>query len=163
MSRIDALVVEHGDAVYRLARSVVRDPALAEDVTQDTMIRVWERLDTFRGDGSVRGWILRIAHNTAIATLRRVRDQATDPNLLPDRAEAIGVARRVEGYLAVDELDEALGRLDDISRSLVVLREVEGLSYQEIADVLEISVPAVRTRLMRARRVLTDVLEGWRP
>ncbi|MEL6892139.1 MAG: RNA polymerase sigma factor [Actinomycetota bacterium] len=159
---LDALVAEFAPAVYRLARSVVRDPALADDVTQDTFIKVWRSLADYRGEGSLRGWVLRIAHNTAVSTLRRVRDTATDPQRLPESAAPITTNRVVEGRLAAEELQTALDQLDELSREIVVLREVEGCSYDEIADALGVPVPTVKTRLLRARRRLATSLEAWR-
>jgi len=157
-----ALVEEYSASVYRLARSVVRDPAMADDVTQDTFIAVWKHLDDFKGTGSMRGWILRIAHNTAVSTLRRVKDTATDPTMLPDTTESITVTRVVEGRTAVRELGAALEELDELSREIVVLREVEGLSYDDIAEALDVPIPTVKTRLLRARRQLAVSLQGWR-
>jgi RNA polymerase sigma-70 factor (ECF subfamily) len=157
-----AIVDEHGPAVYRLAKSVVRDSALAEDVAQETFIKVWKHLETFRGDGSLRGWILRIAHNQAVSTLRRIRDSATDPSRLPDAVEPITVSRVVEGRLAASELMDALDQLDELSRAIVVLREVEGLSYDDIAATLDVPIPTVKTRLLRARRELARNLADWR-
>ncbi len=157
-----ALVEEYSAAVYRLARSVVRDPALADDVTQDTFIAVWKHLEEFRGDGSMRGWVLRIAHNTAVSTLRRVKDTATDPSMLPDASEPITVNRVVEGRVAMEALSDALGELDGLSRAIVVLREVEGLSYDDIAEALGVPIPTVKTRLLRSRRQLAVSLQGWR-
>ena len=156
------LVAEHSAAVYRLARSVVRDPGLADDVTQDTFIKVWKHVDEFRGDGSMRGWILRIAHNTAVSTLRKIRDSATDPAKLPDAHETLTPNRVVEGRLALDELREALDGLDELTRAVVVLREVEGMSYDDIASTLDVPIPTVKTRLLRGRRRLATLLEGWR-
>jgi len=157
-----ALVEEYSAAVYRLARSVVRDPALADDVTQDTFIAVWKHLGGYRGEGSMRGWILRIAHNTAVSTLRRVRDTATDPAKLPDASEPIPVTRVVEGRIAVEALNAALSDLDELSRAIVVLREVEGLSYDDIAHALDVPIPTVKTRLLRSRRQLAVSLQEWR-
>ena len=85
--RLRALVGDHVEAIYRVALSVVRDPALAEDVTQETVIKAWQSLGTYRGEGSERAWILRIAHNTAVSTLRRIRDEATDPGMLPEEVD----------------------------------------------------------------------------
>jgi len=76
--RLGALVAEHVEAIYRVAISVVRDPALAEDVVQETVIKAWQSMGDYRGEGSERAWILRIAHNTAVSTLRRIRDEATE-------------------------------------------------------------------------------------
>jgi RNA polymerase sigma-70 factor (ECF subfamily) len=157
------IVEEHSAAVYRLARSVVRDPALADDVTQDTFVKVWKHLDGFRGESSLRSWILRIAHNTAVSTLRTIRDSATDPSKLPELGDPIGTPRLVEGRLAVDDLREALEQLDDLTRSIVVLREVEGMSYDDIAATLDVPIPTVKTRLLRARRRLATMLDEWRP
>jgi|UPI000687BACF RNA polymerase sigma-70 factor, ECF subfamily len=157
------IVEEHSAAVYRLARSVVRDPALADDVTQDTFIKVWKHLDSFRGESSLRSWILRIAHNTAVSTLRKIRDSATDPAKLPEVSDPIGTTRVVEGRIAADELRDALEELDELTRSIVVLREVEGMSYDDIASTLDVPIPTVKTRLLRARRRLATMLDEWRP
>ncbi len=157
------LMVEHADAVYRLALGVVRDPALAEDVAQDTMVKAWLALPTFRGDGSLRGWLLRIAHNTAISTLRTRRAIVIDPFDMPEETgpPERTVERRVEGAHTIEAFEGALDLLDDLSRSIVVLRELEGLSYDEISDLLKVPLPTVKTRLLRARRRLSTALEEW--
>lgn len=157
------LVVEHGDAVYRLAYSIVRDSALAEDVSQDTLVKAWLALPNFRGDASLRSWVLRIAHNTAISTLRTRRMTLMDPAEMPER-EALPertVERRVESGEVMDAFVQALDHLDELSRSIVVLRELEGLAYDEIANVLNVPLPTVKTRLLRARRKLSTVLKEW--
>jgi RNA polymerase sigma-70 factor (ECF subfamily) len=157
------LMVEHADAVYRLALGVVRDPALAEDVAQDTMVKAWIALPTFRGEGSLRGWLLRIAHNTAISTLRTRRAIVIDPFDMPEEHSPPErtVERRVEGAQAIAAFEAALDLLDDLSRSIVVLRELEGLSYEEISNLLKVPLPTVKTRLLRARRRLGTALEEW--
>ena len=157
-----ALIDDHSAAVYRLARSIVRDAPLADDVTQETFIKAWRHLDEFRGDGSMRGWILRIAHREAITLLRRTRDAATDPALLREARDPVDVSAVVEGRAALEGFQAALGSLDELSRSILVLREIEGLSYEEIADMIGVPVPTVKTRLLRARRRMAHELEGWR-
>jgi RNA polymerase sigma-70 factor, ECF subfamily len=161
--QLEAIVIEHGPAVYRLARSVIRDDALADDVTQETFIKVWKHLDDFRGESSLRSWVLRIAHNTAVSTLRTIKDSATDPHKLPDAHDPIPTTRVVEGRLAADDLRAALEELDDLTREIVVLREIEAMSYEEISETLDVPIPTVKTRLLRARRRLSVTLEGWRP
>lgn len=157
------LVVEHGDAAYRLALSIVRDSALAEDIAQDTLVKAWLALPTLRSTTSLRSWVLRIAHNTAISTLRTRRAIVVDPHELPDQSTAPerSVENRVQGGEVINDFVEALDDLDDLSRSIVVLREVEGLSYEEIADVLEVPLPTVKTRLLRSRRKLGAALREW--
>lgn len=158
-----ALVDEHSGAVYRLARSIVGDPGLSDDVTQETFIKVWKHHAEFRGEGSLRGWILTIAHREAIAALRRVRDAATDPDQLRHTETPVPVSRLVEGRLAYEGFREALDELDELSRAVLVLREVEGMKYEEIAAALDVPVATVKIRLLRARRRLASLLEGWRP
>jgi RNA polymerase sigma-70 factor (ECF subfamily) len=157
------LVRDHLDAVYRVAYSVVRDSALAEDVSQDAILKAWKALPTFRGDSSLRSWVLRITHNTAISTLRKRREELRDPDLLPERDNGTSTEQQVVGRLSVDAFENALNQLDELSRSIVVLREIEGFSYDEIADMLDVPLPTVKTRLLRSRRVLAAALEEWRP
>lgn len=161
--QLEALVRDHLDAVYRVAYSVVRDAALAEDVSQDAILKAWNALPTFRGESTLRSWLLRITHNTAISTLRKRREEVRDPNLLPERESASGTERQAVDRLSIDAFEEALDQLDELSRSIVVLREIEGLPYDEIAEILDVGLPTVKTRLLRARRVLAVALEGWRP
>ena len=156
------LIDEHAGAVYQLAYGILHDRGLAEDVVQETMIKAWRNLDGFRGDASLRTWVLRIAHNAAIDVLRRRRDASLAPG---DRAlqqvaadESHDPAARAAGRSDLAELRDALGSLDELSRSIVVLREVEGLSYQEIAVTLDISTALVKTRLLRARRALQSAV-----
>lgn len=162
---LSRLVADYGEAIYRVALSVVRDASLAEDVAQDTLVKAWLALPNFRGDSSVKSWVLRIAHNTAISTLRLRRSVLTDPFSMPEAPQPAGtsVERRVENSAAMGDFVAELGKLDDLSRSVVVLREVEGLPYDEIADILDIPLSTVKTRLMRARRRLGTALEEWAP
>ncbi len=157
------LVVEHGDAVFRVALSVMRDRSLAEDVAQEALVKAWLALPTFRGDSALRSWLLRITHNHAISTLRTRRAVVTDPQDLPERIEPVNrsVESTVESHLIREEFEAALDELDEMSRTIVVLREVEGMAYDEIARTLGVALPTVKTRLLRARRRLGLSLRGW--
>lgn len=152
-----ALVDAHAPAVYRVARSIVRDPGLAEDVVQETMIRAWRSRDQLRDPRRERVWMLRIAHNTAVSSLRRVRDRATDPNMLPDQPQYLDPGDQIAARDELSRIAEILAGLDELSRSILVLRDLEAMSYEEIADTLEVSLPTVKTRLLRARRELQRV------
>ena len=156
------LLDEHGAAVYRLALSIVRDPAIAEDVVQETLIKAWQALPAFRGESSVRRWILTIAHNTAVSVLRASREDAHDPHTIPDRPASESVEHDAQNRLAVEQLWAALDELDGTSRALIVLREIEGLSYDELSTVLRLPLSTIKTRLFRARKVLAAALEEWR-
>ena len=156
------LLDEHGAAVYRLALSIVRDPAIAEDVVQETLIKAWQALPAFRGESSVRRWILTIAHNTAVSMLRATREDAHAPHTIPDRPASESVEHEAQNRFAVEQLWDALDELDGTSRALVVLREIEGLSYDELSTVMRLPMSTIKTRLFRARKVLASALEEWR-
>ena len=155
-----AAIDQHAAAVYRLAISIVRDPALADDVVQETMIKAW-RHAPHQTDGSVpRAWMLRVARNAAISMLRTRRDDLYGDDT-PEQISGITVARAVEGRAALGELQVALGKLDADARTLIVLREIDGLSYEDIATTMDLPLPTVKTRLFRARQVLKRALEDW--
>lgn len=151
-----ALVEEHADAMYRVAYSVVRDPHLAEDVVQEAVIKAWRAAPSWRGDGSMRSWALSICHNTAVSMLRRIRDEAHDPFDFPERSRATDdVERSADGRAELERLGRALDALDPLSRSILVLRDVEAMTYEQIAETLGVALPTVKTRLLRARRALS--------
>lgn len=157
---LDALIDEHAEAVFRVANGILRSPSLAEDAVQETMIKAWQGLPRFRGDSSLRSWILRIAHNTAISMLRRRRESVMAPQDMPELIGGIDPARSSAALSDLRLVRAALEELDELSRSAVILREVEGMSYQEIAETLEVPVSTVKTRLLRARRHLADAIGG---
>lgn len=126
------------------------------------MIKAWRHHEDFRGDSSVKTWLVRIGRNSAIDALRRRRDLVTGAGAVPETADtsaSTDIERVTEGRDAVTGLSAALDRLDELSRTMVVLREVDAMSYQEIADALEVPVSTVKTRLLRARRSLQAMLQ----
>lgn len=155
------LIELHTPAMYRVARSIVVDQALAEDVVQDSLLKVWQKASSFRGEASLRSWALSITHNTAISVLRKRRDEVRDPAMLPEPDHGPSTDRQVAGRMMVDELWLALETLDPLSRSVVVLREIEGMSYEDIGEVLHLPLPTIKTRLFRARKLLSNALSEW--
>ncbi|HYZ09398.1 MAG TPA: sigma-70 family RNA polymerase sigma factor [Pseudonocardiaceae bacterium] len=162
----DALVRLHTPRMYRVALRIVADPADAEDVVQEAWISAWRALRGYRGDAAPATWLYRVVSNAALAQLRRrpatvpIKDGAEerlwnvdDPDV-PERATL-----RAEEVAAVHR---AVAGLEPSQRVPLVLREFEGLSYEEVAAVLEISMPAARSRVHRARQTLLTKLEGAR-
>lgn len=154
------LVLRYHRVVITVAYRICGDGALAEDVAQDTFIRVWDRLSSFRPEGNFRGWICRIAANLTVDALRRRKPTA---ELLDTAVEAAvegpeATALRNERAAAVRA---ALMRLPLHSRTALVLQEYEGLSYQEIADTLDIPLGTVKSRLSDARRRLQAALNPY--
>jgi RNA polymerase sigma factor (sigma-70 family) len=157
------LVREHLDAAYNLARWLVRDPALADDVVQDAMLRALKYYASFRGDNA-RAWLLAIVRNVA---LTRLRADARAPRSVPpddvvfDEIASIDPPDSGPEALAIRDQDERtmsalLDALPVELRECLVLREFEELSYKEIARVIDAPIGTVMSRLWRARRLLTQ-------
>lgn len=158
---LERMINDYSSLIYQVAFNILDDSALAEDVVQETIIKAWRNQASFRGDSSVKTWLVRIARNTAIDALRRRRERPTHKGVLPETVDesADGDTERVaQGRVAMSDLGRALAELDELSRTIVVLREVNAMSYTEIAEALEIAEPTVKTRLMRARRALQESL-----
>lgn len=159
---LEQLVRAHWKPVYRVVLSLSRDHALAEDVTQEALLKAWKALPSFRGEASLRSWILRIAHNTAISALRKRRPEPREMWNLPDSPGRRQAADLAFDNMMMEHFKAALAELPPSTRSIVVLREVEGHSYEEISDIVGLPLTTVRTRLFRARKQLAKSLAGWR-
>ena len=157
-----SVVDSHAAAVYRLAVSIVHDSALAEDVVQETMIKAWRHAPVGEDGAIPRQWLMKVARNTAISLLRARREDLHGPDTLPETGGGVETPRAVESRVALDDLWAALVQLDEDARALIVMREVDGFSYEEIAEALGLPLPTVKTRLFRARRALKDAMKEWR-
>ncbi len=160
----EVLVERHRDVVYRVAARVV-GPDEASDVSQDAFLRAFTRLGSFRGEGSFRAWLLQIAHHAALSTLERRRRHPVDPGAEIDgMSEVVSgerqPAERLHERERRDRLATKLGAMHPTYRSLVVLRDLEGLRYEEIAEVLEMPLGSVKGRLHRARGELIELLRA---
>ena len=153
---------QHAAAVYRLARSIVHDPALADDVVQETMIKAWRSSPVGPGEPIPRSWLLKLARNTSISMLRSRREELPGEERIPERGGGLEVGRTVEGRVALTELGRLLEHLSEEERSLIIMREMDGMSYEELAHALDLPLSTVKTRLFRARRALKDAMEAWR-
>ena len=158
MDGFEELVREHASAMYRVSVAIVQDRSLAEDVVQEAIIRAWDNLESFRGEGPIRGWLLRITHNTAVSQLRRSREVPWDPQRIPDQAVE-GPERRLMDRQDIQAVAARLESLDELSRSILALRVSLEMSYQEISETLGVSLGQVKIRLLRARRTLADAIE----
>jgi RNA polymerase sigma-70 factor (ECF subfamily) len=153
-----ALTERHVPRIFALARRMLADRAEAEDVTQETMLRLWRIAPDWRADGAALGtWLYRVASNLCIDRLRRRRGVAPDPPPeVPDVSP--GAQARLETAERAAALRAALGRLPERQRLAVVLRHLEERPNPEIAAILETSVEAVESLLARARRALAAEL-----
>ena len=165
------LIRRHDRSLYRVARSILLDDQEAEDVVQETYLRAVGKLTGFRGDASLSTWLTRIAVNQAIR--RRERRRATIPvswldspqeqgnrqtswpsSIAPDSDPERSVARLQIRKL----LEQAIDDLPEAFRTVFVMRDVEEISTEETASILEIREETVKTRLYRARRMLRNTL-----
>jgi RNA polymerase sigma-70 factor (ECF subfamily) len=172
----DTLVRAHTPRMYRVALRITGSPAEAEDVVQESWISAWRALPSFRHESAVSTWLYRVVTNSALASLRRRNPTVSlDAALHAEqggRGPLLGSgvladsSANPEGQVVqaeqVDAVLAAIAGLDLPQRVPLVLRELEGLSYEEVAEVLEVSVPALRSRLHRARVALLAKLREQR-
>jgi len=157
--QFEAQALPHLDAAYNLARWLSRSPADAEDIVQDAMLRAYRAFDGFRG-GDIKPWLLAIVRNcwrNASADTRRRKHTALpeehdEPLLSDEPSPEAMVATASEGR----RLNEVIALLPNEFREVLILREMEDLSYREIADVTGAPIGTVMSRLARARALLKE-------
>jgi RNA polymerase sigma-70 factor (ECF subfamily) len=139
------------------ARIAGRDEA--EDVSQDAFLRAFHRLGRFRADASFRAWLLQITHNAAIDHISRRRPEPVE-DVAEDLEQTVArlPAERLESRERMARLERKLRGLSPEARVVVVLRDIEGLSYEEIAAITQAPLGTVKVRLFRARRDLIEML-----
>ena len=163
------LVNRYERKIYRLAKNITRNDEDAEDVLQDAFLKAYTHLDNFKGDSKFYTWIVRIAVNEALMRLRKRKTDRTVPLDEPVELGEETVQREIavwednpEQQYSQEEwrriLDEAVESLKPDFRTVFVLRDIEELSTEETAETLGISVPAVKSRLLRARLALRETL-----
>lgn len=163
LGAFERLVERHRGIVFRVAARIV-GPEDAEDVSQDTFLRAFHRLGQYRGTASFRTWLLQITQNTALNALAWARRRPSEPVAespeMADRDPIRQPAMDLERRERQERLELKLSRLRPEYRSLLVLRDLEGLSYGEIAEVLEMPLGSVKGRLHRARGELIELLRN---
>jgi RNA polymerase sigma-70 factor, ECF subfamily len=160
LDAFEELVRKHRLATYRVALRMLGDESDAEDATQDAFVQAWRNLGGFRADAAFPTWMYRIVTNRCLNMLRARR--RTEP--LPDDREAPASRpdRIAEARWQVEDLKLAILRLTPEQRAPLVLRELQGCSYEEIAEALDVSISAVKSRLHRARLELLSAMGPWR-
>ena len=168
-----ALLVEgYSPMIYRLGLKMLNNPQDAEDILQETFIKAYKHISKFDGRSSVSTWLYRIATNEALMSLRKKRPNTVSFDMPStyesEPQEPLQIVDWCclpeEEYLSAEgrlRLDEAAGRLPESLRIVFVLRDIEGLSTRETAEVLDISEMAVKTRLSRARLRLREDLSKY--
>jgi len=169
-----ALVVRYQRKVFAVALGIVKDQDLAWDVAQDTFLRLHQHLHDFKGESAFSTWLFRIATHLSIDAVRRERSSKKEDL---DTVDEALVSEGADGILAtalgsnpqesvlrkelVGKMTEALGKLPAAHRAILVLREVEGLSYEELSERLGVPKGTVMSRLFHARKKMQALLRGY--
>ncbi len=162
MSRIfQQWVADYQDQAWSLARYLLKDAAEAEDVCQESFVKLWHQQDAIDPD-KVKAWLMKVTRNGCLDRIRRRKPseelsewQAADPEREPQKD--------AEHFELGQWLQRSIDRLGEPYRSLVVLRDVQQNSYEEVADTLELSLAQVKVYLHRARKQLRESLAEVRP
>ena len=171
LGAFDELVNRYERRIFRLAMNITQNREDAEDATQDAFLKSFQHLAEFQGESRFYTWLVRIAVNEALMRLRRRRRNVTSLDE-PVQTEEDLMPREIEDWGPTPEqryqvtelhsiLNNAIAELDPIFRTVFVLRDMEQLSTEEAADALGISVPAVKSRLLRARLKLRERLSRY--
>ncbi len=165
LPKFEKEVLPHLDTLYRVALRLSGDPAAADDLVQDTVLRALRGWDSFRDGSNARAWLVTILRHQFINGWRSQRraPQQVDPESVPELPD-LGdpdPEGRFFSELIDDEVLAALDSLPDDFREVVVLSDLEGLPYAEVAEALEIPVGTVKSRLFRARRILQGRLRRY--
>jgi RNA polymerase sigma-70 factor (ECF subfamily) len=166
----DLLVLKYQNRIIQLINRYVRDPHESQDIAQETFIKAYRAMASFRGDSAFYTWIYRIAINTAKNHLAARSRRPTDDEIEVEVAEqfegenSLRDQETPEGILLSEELgrtiQQALDELPSELRTAITLREMEGLSYDEIAGVMECPVGTVRSRIFRAREAIDKKIKS---
>lgn len=167
------LVEEHKDRVYNTCLGFLRNPHDAEDTAQDVFIQVYDSIGDFREDSSLSTWIYRIAVTKSLELIRyrkRKKRSAffealtslfTDPDDAADESEFMHPGLQLENKERAEILFREIEKLTEKQRIAFTLQKIEGLSYQEVADVMELNLPAVESLIYRAKENLKKQLHSY--
>lgn len=160
---ISRLFDEFADSIYTLGCRIVGDRHLAEDIVQETFIKVMKALPTYRGEGPIGGWIYRIGYREAITVTRRRREDPVDPTTyrVTSMPADVSVEADVLNRELIERLDDAMSQPSEPVRAAFTLRDIQGLSTAEVATILSVSESAVKMRLARAREALRVQLKEY--
>jgi RNA polymerase sigma-70 factor (ECF subfamily) len=167
-SAFDFLVIKYQHRIIQLVNRYVKDPSEAQDVAQEAFIKAYRALGNFRGDSAFYTWLYRIAINTAknylVSRSRRNSDYQVDiqdAEIFENAPQLQGMEtpeRHLLNQEIVDTIQEAIDKLPEDMRTAIMLREFEGMSYEEIAEAMDCPVGTVRSRIFRAREAIDNKL-----
>ena len=149
------------DKLYRFALRMVQSEPDAEDIVQEVLIRVWNNKDKMSHIENVEAWCMRITKNISLDKLKSSYNKKTDrlsANINADRAHEVTPYRSVEVKDTLHQVESLIALLPNKQKQIIQLRDIEGYSYKEIADILEIDINQVKVNLFRARKMIKENL-----
>ncbi|VFA99138.1 Sigma-24 [Nocardia cyriacigeorgica] len=159
----EQLVLRHQGQMFRLASKMLADRAEAEDVVQEVFLAAWRRLAQLNDDAAFVGWLYRMTTNRCLNVIRARRPHVeADLDLTESPRSDIQPEHATQVNTQLEALNVALQDLTPEQRACWLLREVHGLSYEEIGDIVGANTTAVRGRIARARAQLSEVMKPWR-
>jgi len=175
-SAFDGIVSRYADKIYGFALRITRNSSDAEEIFQEVFLTLTKKLDTFRGESKFSSWLYRITVNASYMYLRSQKKHESNislENYYPYDEKGTLMGRVMEkdwssrpdiiifSKEALEIIDKSINELPESYRTVFHLRDIDGLSNEEVADILEISIPAVKSRLHRARLFLRDRLSDY--
>ena len=154
----EALYRAHYRHVYAVTLRMTCDVSRAEDLTQEVFVRVWQKLPTFRGESALSTWIHTVAVRTTLENMRSESRREARVTVTDDPGRYAAEAKRAMPETAVD-LERAIAALPPGARKVLLLHDVTGYRYHEIAEMLGVSLGTVKSQLNRARRLMMEALE----
>ena len=152
----DALV-EHLPAMRAFAISLTRNPATADDMVQDTLIKAWTNIDKFKAGTNMRAWLFTILRNTYYSSRRKAKREVADVDGI--HTEALAEKPAHDGRLQMTDFRRAFQKLSDEQREALLLVGASGFSYDEAADMCGVAVGTIKSRIGRARQRLAELLD----
>jgi RNA polymerase sigma-70 factor (ECF subfamily) len=169
ISAFEEIVLKYQDKIYDLCRHMLQNAHDAEDAAQDVFVKAYQNLNRFKPEASLLTWLYRIAINTCIDYRRKPffeslfkTSKEGDVFAVDQLSDSPSPERLYESKQISHAIQLALGRLSEKLRTVIVLKEIEGLSYEEIAEILEVSIGTVKSRISRAREELKELLINFR-
>lgn len=155
----ETLIRMYENKIYNLCYYILKNKDDAFDASQEACIKIYRFINKFKGDSKFSTWVYRVTYNTCLDYIKKKKDELSYEDVFSTETGAEG---RVDGAIESKELKyeikKSILKLSNDFRTVIILRDIEGLSYQEIADILEIEVGTVKSRINRAREALKNEL-----
>ncbi len=161
MTAFEELVSSNYTHIYNLCYRMMRNSQDAEDMLQESMLKAWRKLKSFKQTSSFSTWLHRIAANTCLDAIRKRKDSSVSMEVMEEKGRHLTddtSADFTERSIQKDMIQDALQDLKERERLIIILKDVQGYSYEEIADILSCPMGTVRSRLSRARVTMAEIL-----